>query len=69
MSLYYHSPAREAYLTGPNPFERFEDAFAPDLCIGVPGASTSNGRACRNEATTGDMCEECKREMEEHLND
>lgn len=43
--------------------------FPAELCAGVPGASTSNGRTCWNEVTTGDLCEECKREIEEHAND
>lgn len=43
--------------------------FPAELCAGIPGASTANGRTCWNEATTGDHCEECAKEINEHQHD
>ena len=43
--------------------------FPAELCAGIPGASTANGRTCWNEVHKGDHCEECAKEINEHQHD
>ena len=43
--------------------------FPAELCAGIPGASTANGRTCWNEVHNGDHCEECAKEINEHQHD